>query len=303
MKHIFETVPYTSSLGNTLAAFFADLVVGIPHCRALTPDEIELAISGNERRKNRRIQPEEAIVALSGAEVVGLALYAQWRTVSLRPVGRGVVRFLGFRRGCRRAGQMLLDAVESHALADGVTSLTVFSEAFPFARCLPQVSLSNHLAHIQGLLAARGYNRRQGRVILEWPRFCAEPISATCPLDFRSETWPDEGDLPALRVTSHVHGREVGEYFSRPFRTSRAMEDAGPWLFVNDVDVIEEEQGKGYGLLTLQHGLAEASRLGYRSAIISTYENNGPALSLYSNMGFKPVDWTYDFLRTFTDKP
>ena len=303
MAHNIETVNYTSSMARDLAAFFADLVGGVPHCRSLTPDEVDIAVSGNERRKNRRIQPEVKLVAVSGSEIVGLALVGQQRTATLRPTGRGVVRFLGYKRGCRRAGQMLLNAVESHALENNASSLTVFSRGFPFLRDLPQASLSNHLAHIQGLLAARGYVRSRGHVLLEWPCFSPEPVPATCLLNFQSETLLEDGDLPALRVTSLLNCREVGVYFSRPFWTSEAKKGEGPWLCVNDVDVVEAEQGKGYGWLTLQRGLYEASQLGYRSAIIGTNEHNGPALSLYANMGFRAVDWTYDFHRDLKADP
>ena len=303
MTHRIETVNYTSSMARDLATFFADLVGGVPHCRSLTPDEIDFAVGGNERRKNRRIQPEVKLVAVSGSEVVGLALIGQGRTGTMRPTGRGIVRFLGYKRGCRRAGQMLLNAVESHALENNASSLTIFSRNFPFFRSLPQASLSNHLAHVQGLLTARGYVRSKGHVILEWPCFPQEPVPTSCPLDFRSETVPEDGDMPALRVTSFLNASEVGVYFSRPFRTSEVKKGEGPWLCVNDVDVVEAEQGKGYGWLTLQRGLYDASQLGYRSAIIGTNENNGPALSLYANMGFRPVDWTYDFHRDLQSNP
>ena len=74
MTYRIETVNYNSSMARDLSTFFADLVDGVPHCRSLTPDEIDFAVGGNERRKNRRIQPEVKLVAVSGSEVVGLAL-------------------------------------------------------------------------------------------------------------------------------------------------------------------------------------------------------------------------------------
>lgn len=284
-------------MAEDVASFLADLFRDVPHCRALSADEVEIAVSGNERRKNQRIQPETKLVAVSDSEIVGLALCGQGRTGSGSPSGRGFVRFLGYKRGHRRVGETLLNAVESLASESNASALTVFSRAFPFFRPLPQLSLSNHLAHIQGLLSARGYARSRGHVLLEWPHFSVNSVPRAGPLEFRIETLPEEGEHPAVRVTSILNNREVGVCFIRPFRTSAGRQGEGPWLCVNDVDIVSEEQGKGYGWLTLQRGLREAAQQGYRSAIIGTNESNGPALSLYANIGFRPVDWTYDFHR------
>ena len=259
----------------------------------MSREELELAISGNERRKNQRIQPEQKWIAVAGSEVVGLALVGQHRTGTLQPTGRGIVRFLGYKRGLRRAGQMLHDAIDNYARDNEIKTLT----AFPFLRSLPNPSLSNHLAHIQGLLTACGYTHSQGHVRLEWRHFTAEPIPSTCPLEFRIETEPTDGDLPALRVTSYLKGNEVGVCYSRPHPTSESRASEGPWLVVYDLDIVESEQGNGFGWLTLQKGLAEASTHGYRSAVIGCNENNGRALSMYANVGFKAIDWSYDFNR------
>lgn len=290
-----EIVPYQHNMTNELTECFNELVKGVPHRRPLTTDEMHLAISGNNRRKNRRIHPERTFVAIANGEIQGFALAAQQLSGTLQNKESGIIRFLGYQRGNGTAGKVLLDAAESHLENCKVKEITAFSRSFPFTICHSLGGLSNHQTHIQGLLTARGYERIRGHVTLEWREFSVEDVPATCPLEFVYEETSTQEGLPDFLVTAYLNGQPVGECFCRPFQTSQKEKDAGPWLSVNDLDIVDGLRGKGYGWLTLQRALLMARKIGYRSAIIGANETNGPALSLYSNIGFKPIDWIYGF--------
>ena len=297
-----EIIQYQSNMANELTEFFNELIEDVPHCRPIITNEMHLAISGNNRRKNRRIHPEQTFVAIANGEIQGFALAAQQLTRTLRNKGSGIIRFLGYRRGNRTAGQALLDAAESHLENYKVKEITAFSRSFPFTVCHSIGGLSNHLTHIQGLLTASEYKRTRGHITLEWRAFSIKDVSATCPLEFICKELPNQGELPDFLVTAYLNSQPVGECFCRSFQTSPKEKDSGPWFCVYDVDVVDGMRGKGYGWLTLQRALVMAHKIGYRGAIIGTNETNGPALSLYSNIGFRPVDWTYNFTKKIHNK-
>ena len=151
----------------------------------------------------------------------------------MQPSGNAVIRFLGYKRGLSRAGRILLDSVEAHCTDQGASSLTAFPRAYPFARSLPQPSLTNHLGHIQGILSARGFVGLRGPVRLEWTAFSQERVPEDCPLEFKSEVTTNADDLPSLRVTAFLEGVEIGVYLSCPFLTTDQRKGEGPWLSVN----------------------------------------------------------------------
>jgi ribosomal protein S18 acetylase RimI-like enzyme len=69
------------------------------------------------------------------------------------------------------------------------------------------------------------------------------------------------------------------------------------WAFTKWLGVEAAVRGKGLGKHLLQRALLELRQAGYRHATISTARHNYRAALLYSNLGYRVVDWTYEYGR------
>ncbi|MYF98780.1 GNAT family N-acetyltransferase [Candidatus Poribacteria bacterium] len=74
--------------------------------------------------------------------------------------------------------------------------------------------------------------------------------------------------------------------------------DAQDWTYTEWLGIEDDFQGKGFGKFLLQYSLQEMQKAGYRHASISTSLDNYRAILFYSNVGYKVVDWTYEYQKT-----
>ena len=90
-----------------------------------------------------------------------------------------MIRFLWYRRGRRTVGQALLAAAEEHLRERGMAQAVAFQQDYRY-RCyhFAHAYLSDHLDHVQALLAFNGYQRAAGEVFLDWPDYeLVSPVS------------------------------------------------------------------------------------------------------------------------------
>jgi ribosomal protein S18 acetylase RimI-like enzyme len=57
--------------------------------------------------------------------------------------------------------------------------------------------------------------------------------------------------------------------------------------FIDDLYLIPEARGRGWGRLVIDFALSEATRLGIRTLHLEVEVNNDPAHSLYRSAGFE----------------
>ena len=74
--------------------------------------------------------------------------------------------------------------------------------------------------------------------------------------------------------------------------------EAQDQFFVVWLGVVETQQGRGWGRYLLLRMLWEMLQGGYRHAFISTDHRNHRALVFYTNMGFRVVDTSYEYVKT-----
>jgi GNAT superfamily N-acetyltransferase len=86
--------------------------------------------------------------------------------------------------------------------------------------------------------------------------------------------------------------REVGVCVTAPLTSEP------DWIYTRWLGVAEDLRGRGLGRTLLHASLAEMRAQGYRHAAIGCIGDNYPALLLYTNTGYRSVDWTYVWEKT-----
>jgi len=212
---------------------------------------------------------------------------------------QGLVRFLGYRRGRRAAGQLLLEAAEEHCRQHDLTQVKAFESRYRywFYYLLP-AHLSDRLDHVRALLQFNDYELFQGEVFLDWPDYePLEPAPTDVPAEIKVEWEDGRGQRPNVRVRAIRDGGEVGSCYCISDGESSRAPEAQERVFVLELWVTERLQGRRLGRYLLQRALKEAHGKGYRHAAISTDWRNYRAFLFYSNHGFRAADWTYAFRR------
>lgn len=288
-------------MSGQLAAVYNEAVRGVPHCYPVSEEGFaaELAAAAGQGEGHKGLHSEAAFAAREGGALAGFVHTGIKRATEKKPQEQGMIRFLWYRRGRRAVGQALLAAAEKHLREHGMTQASAFHQDYRY-RCyhFTHAYLSDHLDHVQALLAFNGYKQVAGEVFLDWPDYeLVSPASPEPAVEVRVEQEPGRGRRPGLRLSAHSGGKQVGVCVSACAGEWHDADDAQDWIFTEWLSIEEEVQGKGLGRHLLQRALQEARALGYRHAAISTARDNARALLFYSNYGYQVVDWTYEFAR------
>ena len=298
-----EIITFDSSMLGDVTALYNDVVRDVPHCWPVEPDEMAWALGPDAPapKGSPALVDEAMFVALEGGTMRAFVHAGMQPQQDPYRQSIGVVRFLAFRRGDHRAGHAALEEAESHIRARSIAPALAFDQAYryPFF-CASAAYLSDDLDHIGSALGLAGYSRVCGEVFLDWPDFEPPPVDAALPIDgadLRVMEVQGKGRLPGLElrlVRGEVEAARCWHVSAGDF--SRARE-AQEWAFCTSLHVRREFQGNGIGKWLLQTALPLVKERGYRHAAISTASENWRAQSLYGNMGYRSVDWTYGWKR------
>ena len=288
-----EIVQYTPKLQSALTEFYNRLTANVPHCYPVTAEEFALGICGlmGEADKNEGgLDAETAFIAITNGTVQAFIHVGIDRT---SPVG--VIRFLGYERGARRAGQAALETAEAHLEACNVAQIDAFSadHRYRFYH-FQNAGLSDGLDHVQALLGFNGYQYGSGEVFLDWENYSVTPTPTSVPVTFSVDWERGRGQLPNCTVTAYYDDEEVGVCESVSGGEFSSHPDAQDWLHTIGLDIEDPYQGQGIGRYLLQYSLQEMHKVGYRHATISTDWENYRAFLFYSNCGYHVADWTYE---------
>ena len=293
-----EIVEYTPKLQSALTEFYNRLTANVPHCYPVTAEEFALGIRGltGEANKNEGgLDAETAFIAITNGTVQAFIHVGIDRTSPL-----GVIRFLGYERGTRRAGQAVLEIAETHLDACNVAQIDAFSadHRYRFYH-FQNAGLSDGLDHVQALLGFNSYQYSSGEVFLDWENYSVTPTPTSVSVIFSVDWEQGRGQLPNCTVTAYCNDEEVGVCESVSGGEFSSHPDAQDWLHTIGLDIEDPYQGQGIGRYLLQYSLQEMRKAGYRHATISTDWENYRAFLFYSNCGYRVVDWTYELEKHF----
>lgn len=295
-----EIIQYTPDLLSPLTEFYNELTAEVPHCYHVNVYEFELAmnkvVTGEYHRDSEKHRSERVFIAKSNDTIKAFV----HTTISLKAENEeedvGFIRFLGYERGNRKAGQVALDKAEEYFNTCNISRIFAFSQndRYRFFH-FEHAYLSDTLDHIQGLLGYNGYRRSDGEVFLDWENYEVTPMKAPIPITLNVEWKDGEGQRPNILIEAYLGDKKVGECDSLSCGEFSSHPDAQDWLHTVWLGIEDNFQGQGLGKYLLNHTLQEMHNVGYRHAAISTNWENYRALLFYSNCGYKVVDWTYEY--------
>ena len=191
-----EIVQYTPKLQSVLTAFYNRLTVNVPHCYPVKEEEFALAMRGVNGKADIQeggLDFETVFVAIENRAVQAFI------HIGIGQVGdnRGVIRFLGYERGARRAGQAVLEKAEAYLEACNVAHIDAFSQdsRYRFYH-FENAGLSDGLDHVQALLGFNGYQCCSGEVFLDWENYSVTPTPSSVPVTFSIDWEQGGGNVP-----------------------------------------------------------------------------------------------------------
>ncbi len=299
-----EILQYTSDLQAPVTQFYNRLTAKVPHCYPIKEEEFAqamLGVTGQTDDIDDVLDHETAFIAMQNGAVRALVHVGCYPKEDDNQENVGNIRFFGYERGERHVGQKLLEKTEEYLKTFNVTRITVFSSYRYRFYLLEFARLSNTLDQVQSLLGFNGYHRHNGWVFLDWENYDAKPISPPIPITLSVDWKEGRGKLPNCTVTANRDSEKVGECESVSGGEFSSHADAQDWVYTEWLGIEDDFQGQGLGKYLLFYSLHEMQKVGYRHASISTSLDNHRALLLYSNCGYKVVDWTYDYEKVLSE--
>ncbi|MDD9973867.1 MAG: GNAT family N-acetyltransferase [Candidatus Poribacteria bacterium] len=300
-----EILQYTSDQQTPVTQFYNRLIANVPHCYPVAEEEFAIVLRGVTTGKadkddfGRGLDSETAFVAMTEGAVQA---FIHVGLTQMRDEDVGIIRFLGYERGARRAGQAALEKAETYLKAFNVTRIFAAERRYRFYH-FEYACLSDALDQVQGLLGFNGYRRSNGWVFLDWENYDVTPIPAPIPVTLSVE-WKDErGQRPDSVIKAYQGDEEIGLCVSVSGGEYSDHPDAQDWFHTVYLEIEGEFQGQGLGRYLLQYALQEMKKIGYQHATISTRWDDYRALLFYSNCGYRVADWTYAYEKVLSEPP
>ena len=300
-----EILQYTSDQQTPVTQFYNRLIANVPHCYPVTEEEFAIVLRGVTTGKadkddfGRGLDSETAFVAMTEGAVQA---FIHVGLTQMRDEDVGIIRFLGYERGARRAGQAVLEKAETYLKSFNVTRIFAAERRYRFYH-FEYACLSDALDQVQGLLGFNGYHRSNGWVFLDWENYDVTPIPAPIPVTLSVE-WKDErGQRPDSVIKAYQGDEEIGLCVSVSGGEYSDHPDAQDWFHTVYLEIEGEFQGQGLGRYLLQYALQEMKKIGYQHATISTRWDDYRALLFYSNCGYRVADWTYAYEKVLSEPP
>ncbi len=293
-----NVVQYTPKLQNALTEFYNCQTINVPHCYPVTEEEFALAMRGVNGKADKNeggLDFETAFVTIENRTVQAFIHVGIGQVGVNREIPVGVIRFLGYERGARRAGQAALEKAEAYLKACNVAHIEAFSADWRYRFYhFENAGLSDGLDHVQALLGFNGYQYCSGEVFFNWENYSVTPVPSSAPVRFSIDWEQGRGQRPNCTVHAYLDDEEVGVCESVSGGEFSSHPNAQGWFHTIGLDIKDLFQGQGIGRYLLQYSLQEMQKVGYCHATISTNWENYRAFLFYSNCGYRVVDWTYE---------
>lgn len=302
-----EIIKYSPDLIKALTKFYNQHIEGLPNCLPIKEGELAKVLwklNGAKDNSEQALDAEDMFIAMHDGEIIAF-IHAGVRKLDNDDKDIiGYIKFLGYKRGERLAGQAVLDAAEEYLNTFDIKSIVAFSSDIEARYRFHQYeynSLSNYLDHIQSLLAYNGYKSGNGWASLNWENFNANPVLPDQSVKL-TVCWKDgKGERANCTVNAQKGKEDVGACECVSAGEFSQHPKAQDWIYTGWLGVEEEFRGQGFGKYLLQYTLQEMQKVGYRHAILNTSRDNYRALLFYTNLGYKIVDWTYEYTKDVTE--
>ena len=293
-----EIVAYQPELATDMHNLYNQTIAPVAHCYPIDLKRFTEALEPTLKTHNKgpkNMRSQKAFVAIEQNTVLGY-VQAGLLVDSEEHIQCAGIRFLSYKPGHRSVGDALIKKIESWSRNAGATTLFAFHQQhrLPFYHYAGS-HLSDRMGHIQASFAMRQFEKFAGAVFLTHDNFRPREPQ---PNDFTMTTkvaqkYEGNTHLPNLIHEALINNKVVGTCISISSEVDLKHNDVKDFLFVDELDVEEQWQGKGIGKYLLQSVLNSAYDIGYRQAGISTTWDNHRAFIFYSNFGFAVSDWTY----------
>ncbi|RKU25658.1 hypothetical protein C6497_14960 [Candidatus Poribacteria bacterium] len=300
-----EILQYTPDKLKSVTNFYNRLIKNVPYCYPVSLGQFEHVlqdiIDSPEVCKDDELI-EETVYIVNNKGTVEAYIHIGIESDDDKEYG-GIIRFFGYRRGSREAGLSILKKAEESMRKYNVTRIYAFSKnyKYPFYH-YRYAHLSNSLDHIEALLGLNGYKRVNGQVFLNWENFQVKPIKPKIQMQLKPDWKDGRGLLQNCNITAYKDGEEIGQCWTNScgeFNDNPTIQD---WVYIDWLGVEDEFQGKGLGKYLLEYTLQELKKVGYKHTTLSTSWDNHLAFLMYTNLGYRVIDWTYGYEKTFNDK-
>ena len=300
-----EIVEYTPKLQSVLTAFYNRQTVNVPHCYPVKEEEFALAMVGVTTGKadiqEGGLDFETAFVAIENRAVQAFIHVGIGQVGDNREIPVGVIRFLGYERGARRAGQAVLEKAETYLEACKVDHLSAFSQdcRYRFYH-FENAGLSDGLDHVQALLGFNGYQYCSGEVFLDWENYSVTPVPSSLPVTFSIDWEQGRGQRPNCTVCTYLDGEKIGECESVSGGEFSSHPDAQDWLHTTGLDIaMTHIKGKVLGVICSNTRFKRCTKSDTATQRLAQAGTNYRAFLFYSNCGYRVVDWTYELEKHF----
>ena len=288
---------YASDSPETLSTVYNLAIQGVPHTFAVSEREMADAFDGPVCCKAAKgLRGQRIWFAGQGADIHGVIHIALEDQEPPAP-SRGIIRFFWYARGHRAAGQALLEQAEAHFRQQGIGRLLAwhYDHTYPFYH-VEHAYLSQQLDQVHALLGMNGYAVQGSELVLDWPDFdpsLPDPVDASLKLTINWES--GRAQRPGLVLLAHKGEDEVGVCVCSSLGEVSSARQAQDWVYTRWLGVDEAWRGRGLGRYLMRRALHALYDVGYRHATICTLGDNHRAFLLYTNLGYRAVDWTHAY--------
>lgn len=300
-----EVIQYSPDLLKPLTDFYNNLIQDVPYCYPVSINKFENVLkdlTGNlEDNDNKELDGETVFVIRNKCIVEAFVHIGTVSYQTSEEIG-GIIKFLGYKRGSREAGQTAYNKAEEYLKENNATRIFAFPKQYKYPMYhYSYAYLSNSLDHIVALFGKNGYSRCNGQVFLNWKNYIVNPIVPTIPIELKLDWKDGKGKLQNCNLTAFLDGEEIGQCWTHSCGEFTNHQEVQDWVYIDWLGVEAEFQGRGLGKYLLEYTLYELKKVGYKHTTLSANWDNYPALLLYTNLGFRIIDWTYEYEKTFNE--
>lgn len=301
-----EVIQYTPEMVKPLTEFYNNLIAEVPHCYPVKEEEfvnVMRGVTSQSENSDNVLEHETAFVAIQNGAIVSVIHIGLYKDEDNDDIKHGVIRFLGYKRGERQAGQTVLEKAEEYLKEYNVSTIRAFSTHQYSFYHVEYANLSLKLDHIHALLLFNGYESENSWCCLDWENYDVSPESSPIPIEISVNLKDGRGNLPDCKIKIHINGEEVGECESVSGAEFSSHPNAQDWIYTEWIGIEEDYRGQGLGKFLLMYSLQEFHKIGYKHASLSAFWNNYHALLFYYKLGYRVVDRTCLYEKVLTKKP
>ncbi len=301
-----EVIQYTPDLLESITDFYNSLIHNVPYCYPVSIGNFESVlkgITGNPKDSDNDELKEETVYIVINKGIVEAYIHIGIESDEDEKEYGGIIKFFGYKRGSRKAGQTILKKAEDFLITNNVTRIYAFSKQYQYPIYHYRYAhLSNTLDHIEALFGMNGFTRCSGQVFLDWKNYTVNPTLSTIPIELKLDWKDGRGRLKNCNLTAYIDGEEIGQCWTNSCGEFTDHQEIQDWVYIDWLGVEDEFQGQGLGKYLLEYTLRELKKVGYKHTTLSTSWDNHLAFLLYTNLGYRVIDWTYGYEKVFKEK-